>query len=238
MNLRFAHVQKSLSSAPVQSCCPQRALFQVYISYSMQKGQASSCKMYTRGEIFIEICRFLVKLQAFCRILTKPEASAIFFTDSGTKPGARTEARVLHPLSTAALTQRCSAKPTGGLCVLPSYFYCYRHHEGVCRWLVSRADLFFVWPKEEAFYENEPPFHHPQPRAGCTVPCTGLCAAHDHWPCAAGGQHAVPDALSHSAVRLCAGRPMGPCRGLHCSAGAVGAVRHAAHVPHRHCHGL
>ena len=25
---------------------------------------------------------------------------------------------------------------------------------------------------------------------------------------------------------------------LHCSAGAVGAVRHAAHVPHRHCHGL
>jgi hypothetical protein len=63
MNLRFAHVQKSLSSAPVQSCCPQRALFQVYISYSMQKGQASSCKMYTRGEIFIEICRFLVKLQ-------------------------------------------------------------------------------------------------------------------------------------------------------------------------------
>ena len=97
MNLRFAHVQKSLSSAPVQSCCPQRALFQVYISYSMQKGQASSCKMYTRGEIFIEICRFLVKLQAFCRILTKPEASAIFFTDSGRKPDARTEARVLHP---------------------------------------------------------------------------------------------------------------------------------------------
>jgi hypothetical protein len=53
--------------------------------------------MYTRGEIFIEICRFLVKLQAFCRILTKPEASAIIFTDSGTKPGVRTEARVLHP---------------------------------------------------------------------------------------------------------------------------------------------
>lgn len=26
----------------------------------------------------MEICRFLVKLQAFCRILTKPEASAIF----------------------------------------------------------------------------------------------------------------------------------------------------------------
>ena len=64
-------------------------------------------------------------------------------------------------LSTAALTQRCSAKPTGGLCVLSSYFCCYRHHEGVCRWLVSRADPFFVWPKEEAFYENEPPFHHP-----------------------------------------------------------------------------
>ena len=96
MNLRFAHVQKSLSSAPVQSCCPQRALFQVYISYSMQKGQASSCKMYTRGEIFIEICRFLVKLQAFCRILTKPEASAIFFTDSGRKPDAQAEACFLH----------------------------------------------------------------------------------------------------------------------------------------------
>ena len=31
---------------------------------------------------------------------------------------------------------------------------------------------------------------------------------------------------------------MGPCRGLYCSAGAVGAVRHAAHVPHRHLHGL
>ena len=96
MNLRFAHVQKSLSSAPVQSCCPQRALFQVYISYSMQKGQASSCKMYTRGEIFIEICRFLVKLQAFCRILTKPEASAIFFTDSGRKPDAQAEACFFH----------------------------------------------------------------------------------------------------------------------------------------------
>ena len=44
----------------------------------------------------MEICRFLVKLQAFCRILTKPEASAIFFTDSGTKPGARAEAHFLH----------------------------------------------------------------------------------------------------------------------------------------------
>ena len=37
------------------------------------------------------------------------------------------------------------------LCVLPSYFCCYRHHEGVCRWLASRAGPFFVWPKEEAF---------------------------------------------------------------------------------------
>ena len=45
----------------------------------------------------MEICRFLVKLQAFCRILTKPEVSAIFFTVPGTKPGVRAEARVLHP---------------------------------------------------------------------------------------------------------------------------------------------
>jgi hypothetical protein len=77
-------------------CCPQRALFQVYISYSTQKGQGSSCKMYIRGEISVEICRFLVKLQAFCRTLTRQGASDIFFTDSGTKPGARAEARFLH----------------------------------------------------------------------------------------------------------------------------------------------
>ena len=43
----------------------------------------------------------------------------------------------------------------------------------------------------------------------------------------------------HFPILLCGfvlGGP--PCRGLHCSAGAVGAVRHAADVPHRHCHGL
>jgi len=52
--------------------------------------------MYTHGEIFVEICRFLVKLQAFCRLLTRQNGSAIFFTDTGTKPGARAEARFLH----------------------------------------------------------------------------------------------------------------------------------------------
>ncbi|MDD7171020.1 MAG: hypothetical protein PUH52_07880 [Faecalibacterium sp.] len=143
MNLRFAHVQKSLSSAPVQSCCPQRTLFQVYISYSMQKGQASSCKMYTRGEIFMEICRFLVKLQAFCRILTKPEASAIFFTDSGRKPDAQAEAcflhlRVVHVRGAAGRSRPC-------------HLNFYRRHEGVCLWLASRAGPFFIWQKEEAF---------------------------------------------------------------------------------------
>ena len=152
MNLRFAHVQKSLSSAPVQSCCPQRALFQVYISYSMQKGQASSCKMYTRGEIFIEICRFLVKLQAFCRILTKPEASAIFFTDSGRKPDAQAEACFFHLCGASAPSARCACARRGGpVQALPSYFCCYRRHEGVCLWLASRADPFFIWQKEEAF---------------------------------------------------------------------------------------
>ena len=149
MNLRFAHVQKSPSSAPVQSCCPQRALFQVYISYSMQKGQASSCKMYTRGEIFIEICRFLVKLQAFCRILTKPEASAIFFTDSGRKPDAQAEACFLYLCGASA---PCACARRGGpVQALPSYFCCYRRHEGVCLWLASRAGPFFIWQKEEAF---------------------------------------------------------------------------------------
>ena len=155
MNLRFAHVQKSLSSAPVQSCCPQRALFQVYISYSMQKGQASSCKMYTHGEISMEICRFLVKLQAFCRILTKPEVSAIFFTVPGRKPGVRAEARVLHPdgafYPKLRLRSGAGQSPQGGLCVLPSYFCCYRRHEGVCRWLVSRADPFFCLAKGGSF---------------------------------------------------------------------------------------
>ena len=74
--------------------------------------------------------------------------------------GCADKARVLHPdgafYPPLRLRSGAALKPTGGLCVLPSYFCCYRHHEGVCRWLVSRADPFFVWPKEEAFYENEP----------------------------------------------------------------------------------
>ena len=151
MNLRFAHVQKSLSSAPVQSCCPQRALFQVYISYSMQKGQASSCKMYTRGEIFMEICRFLVKLQAFCRILTKPEASAIFFTDSGRKPDAQAEAcffPFVRSIRSICALRMCAARRAGPG---PAILIFYRRHEGVCLWLASRAGPFFIWQKEEAF---------------------------------------------------------------------------------------
>ena len=147
MNLRFAHVQKSLSSAPVQSCCPQRALFQFYISYSMQKGQASSCKMYIRGEIFMEICRFLVKLQAFCRILTKPEASAIFFTDSGRKPDAQAEACFLHLCGASAPSVPCACARRAR----PCHLIFYRRHEGVCLWLASRAGPFFIWQKEEAF---------------------------------------------------------------------------------------
>ena len=30
-------------------------------------------------------------------------------------------------------------------------FCCYRHHEGVCRWLVSRADPFFCLAKGGSF---------------------------------------------------------------------------------------
>ena len=52
--------------------------------------------MYTRGEISVEIGRFLVKMQAFCRILTAAGAFAIILSKSGTEPGVRVEARFLH----------------------------------------------------------------------------------------------------------------------------------------------
>ena len=42
----------------------------------------------------------------------------------------------------------------------------------------------------------------------------------------------------HSAVRLCAGRPLGPCRGLCGPAAPLGAVRDAPDVPGCHFHGL
>ena len=91
----------------------------------------------------MEICRFLVKLQAFCRILTKPEASAIFFTDSGRKPDAQAEAcflrlRAAHVRGAAGRSRPC-------------HLNFYRRHEGVCLWLASRAGPFFIWQKEEAF---------------------------------------------------------------------------------------
>ena len=92
--------------------------------------------------------------------------------------------------------------------------------------------------KGGSFHENQNQFHHPQHRAGGAVPGTGLRAAHGHRPCAAGGQHALPDAFPHSAVRLCAGRAVGPGRRLRGPAAALGAVRYAADVPHRHLHGL
>ncbi|EDP23054.1 hypothetical protein FAEPRAM212_00109 [Faecalibacterium prausnitzii M21/2] len=44
---------------------PQRAFFQFYIIHSAQKGQASSSKMYSPGEIFLRIDRFLSILQTF-----------------------------------------------------------------------------------------------------------------------------------------------------------------------------
>ena len=52
--------------------------------------------MYTHREISVEICRFLVKLQAFYRFLTAPAAFAILFSKSDTEPGVRTEVRFLH----------------------------------------------------------------------------------------------------------------------------------------------
>ena len=114
MNLRIASVQKSLSSAPRQPCCPHRALFQVYIIYSLQKRQASSCKMYTRKEIFAEICRFLVKLQAFFGCLTGCGGFVIILSKNpGTEPGVRAEARFLHPdgafIQNACLRPLCAA---------------------------------------------------------------------------------------------------------------------------------
>ena len=158
MNLRFAHVQKSLSSAPVQSCCPQRALFQFYISYSMQKGQASSCKMYTRGEISVEICRFLVKMQAFCRILTRPGTSAIFFTDfrheagcAGRSPFSPSRWSIYPKRVSAPFVRSAAARRKPRQVFRHCSFIIYRRHEGVCLWLASRAGPFFIWQKEEAF---------------------------------------------------------------------------------------
>ena len=151
MNLRIHALKKASRQRPGVKIAAAR-FFQFYIIHSAQKGQASSCKMYTRGEICMEICRFLVKLQAFCRILTKPEASAIFFTDSGSKPDAQAEACFFHLCGASAPSARCACARRGGpVQALPSYFCCYRRHEGVCLWLVSRADPFFCLAKGGSF---------------------------------------------------------------------------------------
>ena len=118
----------------------------------------------------------------------------------------------------------------------PEHFF-KRRHEGVCFRSERREQAPFLC-KGGLFHEHQDGFARPPHRAGGIVPCAGLPAAHGHRPCAAGGQHAVPHAFSHSAVRLCAGRPLGAGRGLCGSAAALGAVRHAADVSHRRLHGL
>jgi len=44
---------------------PRRTLYQVYIIYSVQKGQASSGKMYTTGQFAGESARFLWKMRLY-----------------------------------------------------------------------------------------------------------------------------------------------------------------------------
>ena len=113
MNLRIASVQKSRFTPCRAGVSQQRTLFQVYISYSMQKGQVPSCKMYIHGEILPEKFRFLVNLRVVCRILTAAGAFAIILSKSGTEPGVRVEARFLHPdgafIQNACLCPLCAA---------------------------------------------------------------------------------------------------------------------------------
>ena len=152
MNLRIASVQKSLSSAPEQPSRPRRALFQVYISYSVQKGQASSCKMYTRGEISVEICRFLVKMQAFCRILTRPGHICYIFHRfparsrvCGLKPVFSIPMEHLSKTRVCALCAQRRSAPKAPAGFRHCSFIIYRRHEGVCFWCEHQRQTLFSW---------------------------------------------------------------------------------------------
>ncbi len=92
----------------------------------------------------------------------------------------------------------------------------------------------FIWPKEEAFYENEP---HSTTRS--LVLAALFLALAFVLPMITGHVPQVGNMLCpmHFPILLCGfvlGGPWGLAVGFHCSAGAFGAVRHAAHVPHRH----
>ncbi len=131
---------------------PRRALFQVYISYSVQKGQASSCKMYTRGEISVEIGRFLVKMQAFCRILTRPGTSAIFFTDfrheagcAGRSPFSPSRWSIYPKRVSAPFVRSAAARRKPRQVFRHCSFIIYRRHEGVCFWCEHQRQTLFSW---------------------------------------------------------------------------------------------
>jgi len=62
MNLRIHALKKASRQRPGVKIAAAR-FFQFYIIHSMQKGQASSSKMYSPGEIFLRKDRFLSILQ-------------------------------------------------------------------------------------------------------------------------------------------------------------------------------
>ena len=206
---------------PAGQVCPSSALFFKFILAILRKKvKFLHAKCTYPGEILPEKFRFLVNLRVVCRILTAAGAFAIILSKSGTEPGVRAEVRFLHA-EDIFVQSIFSKDATKG---------------SVSGRNAGSRPLFLC--KGGLFHEHQDCFARPPHRAGGIVPCAGLPAAHGHRPCAAGGQHAVPHAFSHSAVRLCAGRPLGTGRGLCGSAAALGAVRHAADVSHRRLHGL
>ena len=152
MNLRIASVQKSRFTPCRAGVSQQRTLFQVYISYSMQKGQVPSCKMYIHGEISVEIGRFLVKMQAFCRILTRPGTSAIFFTDfrheagcAGRSPFSPSRWSIYPKRVSAPFVRSAAARRKPRQVFRRCSFIIYRRHEGVCFWCEHQRQTLFSW---------------------------------------------------------------------------------------------
>jgi hypothetical protein len=65
MNLRIHALKKASRQRPGVKIAAARffSILYFYIIHSVQKGQASSSKMYSPGEIFLRIDRFLSILQ-------------------------------------------------------------------------------------------------------------------------------------------------------------------------------
>ena len=152
MNLRIASVQKSRFTPCRAGVSQQCALFQVYISYSMQKGQVPSCKMYIHGgnlarkvPLFGQFAGRLPHLDSrrgICYNFVKIRHGA---GCAGRSPFSPSRWSIYPKRVSVPFVRSAAARRKPRQVFRHCSFIIYRRHEGVCFWCEHQRQTLFSW---------------------------------------------------------------------------------------------